>query len=272
MRSFLAAVLLAAAFPSFALTVQDDLGRAVILSHPAKRMIVLAPDMVETVYAIGAQSSMVGVVSGADYPLAARSITRVGSFSGLDLERIASLHPDLMLIWGPQFLRALQPFMRAGIPVYVNNPVHLQDIPIFMRRLGVLTGRPQAAERAAANFELSLKQATRLAKHHRERSVFFVLNAKPLMTLNGNNWISEAIVMCGGKNIFANLKLPAPEVDAEAVLALNPDIIFKTSSASLPGLHQKTVTLPPDLIERAGPRLVQGVKSICQALAIKNPA
>ncbi|HEU5281316.1 MAG TPA: helical backbone metal receptor [Gammaproteobacteria bacterium] len=267
MRFFLAAVFLAAAFPSFALTVQDDLGRTLVLPHPAKRMIVLAPDMVETVYAIGAQSALVGVVSGADYPLAARSITRVGSASGLDLERIASLHPDLILIWGPQFLRALQPFMRAGIPVYVNNPVHLQDVPLFMRRLGVLTGRPQAAARAATRFESSLKQITRLAKHHRERSVFFVLNAKPLMTVNGNNWISEAIVMCGGKNIFANVALPAPEVDAEAVLALNPDIIIKTSRESLPGLHQKTVTLPPDLIERAGPRLVEGVLLLCRVMS-----
>lgn len=267
MRYVLAAVFLAAAFPSFALTVHDDLGRSVVLSHPAKRIIVLAPDMVETIYAIGAQSAIVGVVSGSDYPVAARALPRVGFASGLDLERIASLHPDLILVWGSSFLRELQPLMRAGVPVYVNNPVHLQDIPAFMRRLGALTGHALAAERVATHFELALKHATRLAKHHPERSVFFMLNAKPLMTVNGNNWISEAITACGGKNIFAHLKPPAPAVDAEAVLAFNPAIILKTTPDTLSVFHQKTITLPPDLIERPGPRLVEGVRLICGALA-----
>lgn len=267
MRYYLAAVLLAAAFPLFALTVHDDLGRAVVLSHPATRLIVLAPDMVETTYAIGAGASLVGVIGGTDYPSAALSLPRVGFASGLDLERIASLQPDLILIWGSGFLHALQPLVLAGVPVYVNNPVHLQDVPGFMRRLGVLTGHEQAAEAAAFRFEQSLTQAKRLAKPQSQRLVFFVLNAKPLMTVNGASWISEAITFCGGKNVFADVKLPAPEVDAEAVLARHPDLILKTTNEPLPGLHVKTVMLPADFIERPGPRLAEGVQSICRALS-----
>lgn len=268
MRYFLAAAFLAAAFPSFALTVHDDLGRVLVLAHPAKRLIVLAPDMVETTYAIGAGSTLIGVIGGTNYPAAALALPRVGFASGLDLERIASLQPDLILIWGSSFLHELQPLIRGGVPVYVNNPKHLQDVPRFMRRLGVLTGHEQTAARVALTFESSIKQATWLAKRHRVRSVFFVLNAKPLMTVNGDNWISDAIAVCGGKNIFADLKPPAPEVDAEAVLALHPAVILTTSPEPLVGLHLQAFVLPPDLIERPGPRLAAGVRLICRALAI----
>lgn len=275
MRFLLAAVTLTAAFSSFAFTVSDDLGRPVHLAQTAKRIIVLSPDMVETVYAIGAGPQIVGVISGSDYPVSANAKTKVGSVSGLDLERMASLQPDLILVWGQGFLPALQPFMREGVAVYVSEPKHLVDIPVLMRRLGVLTGHVHQAALQAQAFERAVSRQ-RVSVHQRVR-VFFELNAQPLMTVNGSDWITEVISVCGGENVFSDLPWRAAVVDAEAVIARHPALILSASSTEQnPFLLVSSVfhpvyrVIPEDLIERPGPRLVEGVARVCLALHSLN--
>lgn len=271
MRLVLAAILFIAAFPLFALTLQDDLGRSVHLTRTAHRLILLSPDLVETAYSIGAEHQIVGVVLGADYPRAALTLPLMGSLSSLDVERIVQAEPDLIIIWGPAFLRSLQALIKAGVPVYVYDPKHISDIPRMMRHLGQFSGHVAEAEKAAQHFEEIVRAAQVIAPV--KKRVFFELNARPLMTVNGSDWMSEVISICGGENIFANLTMRAPTVDLEAVIAKQPDIIIsmdregkRAFEFAQNNFHAKYTYIQPDLIARPGPRLTQGITAVCHAL------
>jgi iron complex transport system substrate-binding protein len=258
--------------------VKDDTGQTIQLNQPAKRVIVLAPDLVENVFAIGAGDKITGVVQGSDYPAAARQLPIVGSYSGIDLERIVLTKPDLIIAWKYAFLRQLQAFKRMGIPVYIAEPKQLNDVPKLMRQLGCLLDKKKEADLAASRFEADLIKLQQMPHPAKPPKVFFQIDAYALITINKNSWINQVITLCGGKNLYADAKTIAPEISRESLMADNPEIIFNVSandnwkaswqkwgSISAVKNHQLH-TIAPDLISRAGPRLVKGAYAVCQQL------
>ena len=257
----------------------DDRGVVVRLRYPAVRVISLAPDLTETVFAIGAGNALVGVVRGSDFPVAASKLPRVGSYLGLDMEAIVALHPDLIVAWGDGFSRQLAILKKWGIPVYVSRPRDLQALPRLMRHLGVLLGVPLQATQAASAYSRELTQLQRRYAATRPVTVFFQLGNYSLLTVNQDSWINQMLVMCGGRNIFAEARLPVPEVSMESVAALDPEVIINSSTttawkqrwqplATLRAVKQhRLYTIDPDVIERMGPRALQGVKQLCGWLA-----
>lgn len=249
---------------------------AACTEKPAQRVIVLAPDLVEDVFAIGAGQRIVGVIKGSDYPAAALNIPLVGSYSGVDLERIVSLHPDLIITWKYAFPRQLHALQQLKIPVYVAAPKELSDVPRLLEKLGCLLGESQRADRAAQDFIKALV-ATRpkVASHP---TVFILVDETRLITINKESWVNQAIEWCGGKNIFADAKVIAPEVNREAIIEANPDVIFAVSrdnrwqqgwrgwSGMTAVKNKHLYTLNPDWISRASPRLVLGIEEICRRL------
>src|SRR5690242_15427167 len=95
-------------FSQAACLIQDDKGNQIKLDKPARRIISLAPDITETLFAIGAGNQVVGVVSGSDYPQAAQTIPKMGSYSGIDLEKVIELRPDLIVTWSQAFSRQIK--------------------------------------------------------------------------------------------------------------------------------------------------------------------
>ena len=140
--------------PAFAaVQVKDDLGRSVTLAQPAKRIISLAPHLTEDLFAIGAGGQLVGVVSYSDYPKAALKIPLVGGYTGVDLEKIRALRPDLIVAWQSGNPPAqLQKIAALGIPMFYDNSQTLKDVPTVLERLGVLTGQADGATAAAQQF------------------------------------------------------------------------------------------------------------------------
>lgn len=266
-----------------ACVVTDDTGQHLSLSHPAKRIIVLTPDLVENMFAIGADRRVIGVISGSDYPEAANKITKVGSYSGIDLERIVTMHPDLIVTWKYAFQRQVKSLRQFGIPVYVSAPKKLADVPSLMRKLGCLTGESKSAESAARQFEDDIGKLS-VAANTKPESVFFQIDRRALITVNKDSWINQVIELCGGRNIFADARTVSLEVSREAVLTANPDIImhgdqdddWKQSWQSwreMKAVKQKRLyTLNSDWIARAGPRLVLGAKQVCGYLMAARTA
>ncbi len=241
----------------------------------AIRIISLAPDITETLFAIGAGSQIVGVIKGSDYPAQAAGLPVVGSYSGLDLERILSLHPDLVMTWGNGFARQLAVLRRLHIRVYMTNPRQLEDIPAAMRTFGGLTGHVTQANQQAAAFEAEL---ARLKAHYQRQTpvaVFYQLGGYSLMTINHDSWINQVITLCGGHNVFAEAVTAAPEVSWEAVVQANPEVVISDSAEQgwetrwqrWPAIsavkHHRLYTVHPDWIDRAGPRLVKGAAEVC---------
>lgn len=244
----------------------------------AQRIISLAPDITETLFAIGAEKQIVGVIQGSDYPLRAQQIPQVGSYSGIDLEKMVSLHPDLIVVWGNSFARQMQVLQKLGIRVYVTQPQELYDVPKIMRDLGSLTGHEKSAAQQAQQF---MQQIATLKQRYQSKKpvrVFYQIGDYSLITINRTSWINQVITLCGGKNVFADTIFSAPEVTWEAVVNANPSVVISDAVnegwrkpwqrfAEIAAVKNHFLySINPDLLERASPRLVLGATQVCQVL------
>lgn len=268
-------------------SVIDDSGARVTLSAPARRIVSLAPHLTELTFAAGAGSQLVGVVSYSDYPEAAKEITHVGDNRALDLERIAALKPDLILVWrhgnAEQQLDALR---GLHIPMYLSAPHTVDDVATTLTKLGVLFGTSVQARQAADVYRAKIAALRARYANATPVSVFYQVWDRPLMTLNGTHWISDVLTLCGGRNVFAQSAPLVPTVSAEAVIALNPDVIMTAgagatrSTGKVAGLerwqswpaltavaHRNLFVIDGDLIDRPTPRLADGATQVCEDLA-----
>lgn len=250
--------------------VVDDYGNTVGLPAPASRIVSLAPHLTELVYAAGGGLRMVGAVEYSDYPPQAKELPRVGSDAHINLESVLALRPDLIVAWpNAGSVRAIDRLAELGLPVFRSEPRALEDIATTLERLGRLSGTTAEAARAARAFRA--RQAD-LEKRYSGRAtlrVFYQVWDRPLVTVNGDHVISKVIALCGGENVFAALPLIAPEVDVEAVLRANPDVVLTSrAGAGRPRWLTKGrfYVVPADLIQRHTPRLLDGAEHICRVL------
>ena len=261
------------------IVVTDDRGFAARLEHPAHRIVTLSPNLTELAFAAGAGNAVVGVADFSDFPPDAKRLPLVASAAGIDLERILALKPDLVLAWKSGNRPAdLDRIEKLGIPVIATEPQRLADVPRITRIIGRAAGTTPAAEASARAFEAELARLRARYSGAREVTVFYQVWERPLMTIGGAHIIDEAIRFCGGRNVFADLKPLAPEVSLESVIAADPDAILVGGDAqsgiggwerldSLRAVAAKRIyRIDPSRIERATPRLSQGVAEICDKL------
>jgi iron complex transport system substrate-binding protein len=279
----LALSLALACAPSFAeITAVDASGHTVKLAQPAKRIVSLAPHLTEQLFAAGAGGRIVGAVDFSDYPPEARALPRIGNYANLDLEAIAALKPDLALAWqSGSNSGQLARLAALGVPVYVDEPRTLEDIARNLETLGMLTGSPGTARKAAQDFRARLDD---LRQRHAARPsvrTFYQVWNQPLLTVNGRHLISAVIELCGGENIFAASGPLTPTVSTEAVLAARPEAIVASGmdEARPEWLDQwrrwpelaavkadNLFFIPPDIIQRHTPRLLDGAARMCEQL------
>jgi iron complex transport system substrate-binding protein len=262
--------------------VTDDTGRQVMLQQPAQRIVSLAPHITELLFAVGAGAAVVGTSEFSDYPEGARTIPRVGGGGGLDLEAILALQPDLVIAWesGNPAGQARR-LQQLGLPVFFSEPGHLEGIISSLERFGQLTGRQKEAGVQARTFADRLDELRRRYSGRDEISVYFQIWERPLMTVNGRHIVSDVIRLCGGRNVFADLPVLAPQIDSEAVLAANPDVIVAGDAAGEPAAslvawerwpELKAVrqghlyTIQRELLVRPTPRLLEGAEQLCRLL------
>lgn len=280
----LAGCALGSAAHATAVSTVDDAGRTVTLSRPAQRILSLAPHATELLFAAGAGALLVGVSDYSDYPEQAKKISSVGNIFALDLERVIALKPDLVVVWGTGNAKLLVNKLRdIHVTVFESEPRNFETVASSLERLSVLTGTEKAGNAAAVKFRTrleSLRQTYQLNAATPPVRVFYQVWSKPLMTLNDQHLVSAAIRLCGGKNIFADLKELSPTVSTEAVLAANPQAIITSTgerqdmladwrqfSAVSAVSKGNLFTVKSDLINRAGPRVLDGTEDLCKHLA-----
>lgn len=279
----LAAVLvLGSAAVAAEIRLTDDSGRSVSLKQPAQRIISLTPHMTELLFAAGAGAHVVGTVEYSNYPPVAQRIARIGDSAQLDLERIVALKPDLIVVWQyGNAQRQLDKLLRLGIPVYYNEPRRLADIARAIEQLGRLAGTETVALPAARAFTARAAALRQRYAGLAQVTVFYQIWDKPLMTVNGDHLISDVIRLCGGRNVFAGLKLLTPEISTEAVLAADPEAIGGVTAeegqaANLDGwkkwprlqavARNNLFVVHADVISRNTPRILDGAQELCAQL------
>ena len=278
MKRFLGIFLLlaqTAAWPAVVAT--DDTGRAVGLPMPAKRIVSLAPSITELLYAAGAGSRIVGVVDYSDYPREALKIPRVGGAGALDIERIVSLKPDLVVAWksgNPS--GQIDKLKSLGLPVFFAEPRRLQDIAADIESLGGLAGSQGEALRAAQAFSSGVATLGRQYSKKKPVSVFYEVWPGPLMTVSDRHIISEVLHLCGARNVFGKLPMLTPTVSTESVIVADPQAIVSSGPEKWLNAWKKwdiTATrqghlfhIPADLISRPSPRILEGAKLLCSQI------
>lgn len=268
--------------PALAQPVQstDARGTTLHLPQPARRIISLAPSLTELAFAAGAGARLAGVARYSDYPPAARRLPVVSDAVQLDIERMLALRADLVLAWqGGTPAETIARIERAGLPVFVAGASGLEDISRNLTAVAQLAGTTAAGAAARAAFDADLR-ALRARRHDGPPvRVFYEIWDRPLMTVNGKHLISEIIGLCGGVNVFADLRPLTPEVSRETLLTVRPDIVLGGSSADTPtGFAARWAAfppplnllparhLPPDLMQRPTPRLLEGANAVCAHL------
>jgi len=262
--------------------VTDEAGRRVVLPVKIDRIVSLAPNLTEIVYAVGAGDRLVGDTTYCDYPEAAKNVAKVGDTMNPSIERIIALKPQVVLVSTASQLEVFTNQLAAQqIAVYVTNPQSLDDIFRSIQTLGDLFNEHEHSAGLVAALQKrasSIEAATRTGK---QVKVFYQVSGEPLYTIGREAFLTDLIKRAGGISVTANVPGAFPRFSDEAALAAKPDAIILPTGGSMGEGNSTVVTalknspavlnariykINGDLLSRPGPRLVDGLEEMARAL------
>ncbi len=263
--------------------LQQHGGGTLVLPGEAHRIVTLAPNLAELVYAAGGGQYLLASVEYSDYPAAARALPRVGDAFRFDLETLLDLRPDLVIAWASGNPAApLERAEQLGLTVWRTEIKRLNDIPGLIREMGRAMATSEYADETAMDFELRVAELTRRYENAAPVTYFYQVAERPLYTVNGEHLISHALELCGGSNVFALLDALAPSISVEAVIAADPEVIFAPEGNGMAGgldqwRHWQALRsvqqdhlyyLDADRISRASPRFLDTMVRACHYLSV----
>ena len=207
--------------------LRDELGRQVALPDDPQRVVCLAPSLTETVYALGLGAAVVGVTTFTDYPPEAREKPSVGGLTDASLERIISLHPDLVLAMAElNRQETVEELQHLGIPVFVVDPQGLQGIVASIQHIGDALGRSTAARGLLERLEgRRLDIANRVGRLARPK-ILVVIWYDPVITAGNKSFITDVISAAGAQSVAADIPQAWPQISLEEVLRRSPDWVL----------------------------------------------
>lgn len=271
---------IAAAFTAAALALTGN-----AQAEPApQRLVSLAPHATEYVYYLDLGDQLVGAVEYSDYPEAAKQVPRVGGYQTLSLEKIASLAPTLVLIWpSGNPANVYDALKERRMPMFETEPRSVADIANELRALAARLALPSQATAKVATFEQEIASLRQTYANRPTVTVFYQVWEKPLYTLGGTHFFNDLLSICGGKNVYADVKELAPIVGFESLLARKPQVILSSSRHGDKALDtwrqswQQWQQIPAvknlqmhyvdaDIFTRPTPRALDAAKTLCQHL------
>ncbi len=266
----------------------DGLGRAVRIVPRPERIVSLAPNITEILFALGLEDRVAAVTTYCDYPEAARAKTKIGDTLRPDLERIVALKPDLVVMTTSSQLETLSRRLEEfGIPVYITNPRNVREVIASIRALGEATGTAPRAGEIAQEMEARLADVQRRVGHLPRPRTLYVLQTAPLITAGRNTFIHDLLRLAGGDSISGEETADYPQFSRETVLARAPEVIIAPAShgtesvreadlrkdfAATPAVRtNRIVRVNPDWVDRPGPRIVEGLEQLVQGLHPGSP-
>jgi iron complex transport system substrate-binding protein len=262
--------------------VTDEAGRRVRLPQPIDRIVSLAPNLTEIVYAVGAGDRLVGDTEYCDYPAAAKSVAKIGDTMHPSVERIIALKPQIVLVSTASQLEAFTKQLdQQHIAVYVTNPQSLDDIFRSIQTLGDLFGGHDRTPRLLADLRSRADAVEAATKQTKPVKVFYQLSGEPLYTIGRESYLTDLVRRAGGVSVTAEVPGAFPRFSDEAALAARPEAIILPTGGSM-GTANATVASPlknspavlsnriykinDDHLSRPGPRLIEGLEEMARAL------
>jgi len=266
---------LEAAFPAL---VTDDAGRQVAIDSKPERIVSLAPANTEIVAALGAIDRLVGVTTYCDYPEAVTEIEEVGDFVAPNLEAIAALDPDVVLVTTGVQAEVITQLEALGAAVVAIDPQSLDALYRSIAIVGASIGETPAADELVASMQIQVEQ---IAEQVESAPVpcFLEIAQDPLFTVGAGTLLNDLIEHAGGENVVTEEGYVAYSV--EQLVAADPEVYLATKGSmsapaditGRPGYENlRAVTagrvylLDDNLVSRPGPRVVDGIRQIAEAL------
>ncbi len=277
----------AAGEPGHTLVVADDLGREVRLAGPARRIVSLAPNLTETVYALGLGDHLVGVTDFCDYPAEAARVARVGGVTIPSAERVLELAPDLVLATtagnGKDEILALA---RLGLPVVVTDPRDLEGVARSFELVARAAGVPDRGLSLASEFRARIEAVRRrVAGRPRPRALILVW-PDPLVAAGPSSFVASLLGVAGGVNALSGdaagrFSAQYPTLSLESLLTIAPEAIVLANHPGttvealarlqryrqLPAVRDgRVAAIDQDLLARPGPRLAAAAEALAKVL------
>ena len=277
-------VLLSSPVKLRAATFVDALGRKVVLGSPPKRIVSLAPSLTEMVYFLELGDRLVGVTRFSYFPEEAREKPRVGTYTDINVEKVITLDPDLVIATADGNRREdVEMLEEAGIPVYVVNPRRISQILEAIESVGDVCGVAPRARALVGSLRQRIEKVKEAVRGRDRPLVFLVINTKPLMSVNRSTTHHDIIELAGGRNLAEDQPITYPRLSWEEVIRRGPEVIIISSmdrSAeyerarrewfqwhAIPAVQKGHVYLiNSDLIDRAAPRIIDGLEEMAKLI------
>lgn len=229
---FAFAAALAPLRPALAETHRDAIGRAVAVPAAPARIVSLAPDITEVLFALGLGGRVAGVTIYCDYPPEALAKPKIGGFINPSLEAILAQRPDLVIATADGNRREdVERLAGLGVAVYVVNTRSLDEIFAAIRAVGTITGRAAAAETLAGELARRRDRVRAAVASRPPVSVFVALDRNPLVTAGAGTFVAELVALAGGRNVVGASAIGYPTMNMEQLLAADPEAIVDAAEA-----------------------------------------
>ncbi len=265
--------------------VTDETGRKVKLPESIQRIVSLAPNMTETVYALGAQERLVGVTDFCDYPPEALSKPKVGGAVNPSLEHIVALKPDLVLASARVMNRreTVEALDRLGLAVFATDTRTVENMLESTRRIGEMIGAAEQSEELLNDLRARLDNLKSRLAGRAPRRVLFVVWHEPLVSIGRKTFIADALRLAGAESIVETDE-DWPQISMEEIVRLQPEfIVFAASHSesvmrtwetlrerpgwrSLDAIRDGRYAIISEAVNRPAPRLVEAIEQLARQL------
>jgi iron complex transport system substrate-binding protein len=247
---------------------------------PPQRIVSGMPSVTEILFALDLGDRVVGVTTNCNYPPAAKKKEKIGGFF-LNLEKVVSLKPDLVIMVEDAQRRDIERFRNYGLPVYTINPRSLNDVIETITKIGKLTGKEKAAADLTARMKrrLSAAQPTGLGLElilRKRPKVLAIVGYNPLIVVGGGTFIDDIMKQAGAENIAGRSRQAYPQYSFESLIDERPEYIITTKELLRgPGITRdqrwkqlsavrdgKVLVMDADVLSRPGPRVIDSVAEI----------
>ena len=246
-------------------------------------IVVLSPEIAEIICALNAEEEITGITAECNYPPSLKAKKVVGSFSKINPESILALNPEYVFCSSLEQEGIASDLRNLGFQVEVIYPESISEMLAAIERIGILLDRKEEAMKLVNQFSQELEAIKRNSQGKPHPKVYLEIYRNPLMSVSDASLIGELIETAGGDNIFPTLERDYARVNPEAVIAANPDIMICYSQDTLeniinrkgwqniPAIKNRRIyferDINPDLIQRATPRCVEGMKILANIFA-----
>lgn len=263
--------------------VIDGFGRRVTIPAHADRIVSLAPNLTETLYALGLGDKLVGDTDYCDVPPEAKAKPHVGGPQNASVEAIVALRPDLVFATAIDREETVDALAHLGIAVYANDPHTVRDTVESIKLIGDLAGAKEEGASLAASLNARLDALHQRLANEPKRRILFVVGVDPLISIGQNTFLADALRWAGAESVLST-RQNWPQISFEEVVRLQPD--YLVFSASYPGehpvspeylrtqpvwkdlraVHEGHVAIVSDEIDRPDPGLIDAIEELATDL------